>query len=93
MSLVPTVVLDQVTVTEALGITGWDNNEGAKHFIAAENRIPLLNPYNNHGNTQTILALIFGPLGAGWTSENNTFSVIADFEGDFKNRFEKFWSH
>ena len=82
-------ILDQVTVTEALGITGWDNNEGAKHFIAAENRIPLLNPYNNHGNTQTILALIFGPLGAGWTSENNTFSVPrADYTlGEFLDDF------
>lgn len=40
-------VLDNLTVTEVLGITGWDNNEGVKNFIAAEGRTPLLSPSYN----------------------------------------------
>ncbi len=86
-------VLDNLTVTEVLGITGWDNNEGVKNFIAAEGRTPLLSPYKGHNNTETTLALIFGPLGAGWTSSNNTFTVpsadytLGQFLDDFNDSF------
>ena len=86
-------VLDNLTVTEVLGITGWDNNEGVKNFIAAEGRTPLLSPYQGHNNTETTLALIFGPLGAGWPSSNNTFTVpsadytLGQFLDDFNGSF------
>ena len=86
-------VLDNLTVTEVLGITGWDNNEGVKNFIAAEGRTPLLSPYKGHNNTETTLALIFGPLGAGWTSSDNTFTVpsadytLGQFLDDFNDSF------
>ena len=86
-------VLDNLTVTEVLGITGWDNNEDVKNFIAAEGRTPLLSPYKGHNNTETTLALIFGPLGAGWTSSDNTFTVpsadytLGQFLDDFNDSF------
>ena len=86
-------VLDNLTVTEVLGVTGWDNNEGVKDFIAAEGRTPLLSPYQGHDNTETTLALIFGPLGAGWPSSNNTFTVpsadytLGQFLDDFNGSF------
>ena len=86
-------VLDNLTVTEVLGITGWDNNKSVKNFIAAEGRMPLLSPYKGHDNTETTLALIFGPLGAGWTSSNNTFTVpsadytLGRFLDDFNDSF------
>lgn len=86
-------VLDNLTVTEVLGISGWDNNEDVKNFIAAEGRTPLLSPYKGHNNTETTLALIFGPLGAGWTSSDNTFTVpsadytLGQFLDDFNDSF------
>ena len=89
-------ILDHLSVSETLGITGWNNNEGAKDFVAADNRTPLLRPYNQHGNTQTTLALIFGPLGADWPTDaddTKVFTVpsldysLGSFLDDFNDSF------
>ena len=89
-------ILDSLSVTEILGITGWDNKDEAKDFIAADGRIPLIKPYNNHGNTQTTLALIFGPMGANWPAaadDKKVFTVpsldysLGDFLDDFNGSF------
>ena len=92
-------ILDHLSVSETLGITGWNNNEGTKDFVAADNRTPLLRPYNQHGNTQTTLALIFGPLGADWPTDADDTKVFTvpsldyslgsfldDFNGSFAGR-------